>query len=78
MRDPRRIPRICEKLCIIWEAMPDQRYGQLLENLTRFYKLFPVAYKGDGTELPTMWNQEDSKTEEMLDKIIDEINKNKK
>lgn len=78
MRDPRRIKRICEKLCIIWESMPDQRFGQLTFNLVRFYKLFPVMYTGDGKELPNMWGQEDDVTEKILDDIICKINKDKK
>lgn len=73
MRDPRRIKRICEKFCIIWESMPDQRIGQLLENLARFNKLFP--YK-QGCVMP--WRQEDDVTEKILDDIICEINKDKK
>jgi hypothetical protein len=32
MRDPNRIPRILEKLRIVWEYAPDLRLGQLVEN----------------------------------------------
>jgi len=32
MRDPARIPRMLEKLRIIWEDSPDLRLGQLIEN----------------------------------------------
>ena len=73
MRDPRRIKRICEKICIIWESMPDQRMGQLIENLTRFYNLFP--YK-QNCIMP--WGQEDNITEEILDNIIIELNSKNK
>lgn len=73
MRDPRRISRICEKICIIWESMPDQRYGQLMENLSQFYNLFP--YKQNCI---MFWGQEDNKTEEILDNIIIELNSKNK
>ena len=69
MRDPRRIKRICEKLCIIWESMPDQRLGQLLENISRTYGLFPYD-----SNFVYLWGQEDDKTEEMLDRIIAKMN----
>jgi uncharacterized protein YihD (DUF1040 family) len=32
MRDPNRIPRILEKLRLLWEKSPDLRLGQLVEN----------------------------------------------
>jgi hypothetical protein len=35
MRDPKRIPRILEKLRLIWEHNPDYRLGQLVENFKR-------------------------------------------
>mgnify|MGYP003447549283 FL=1 len=69
MRDPRRIKRMCEKLCIIWESMPDQRFGQLLENEIRFNQLFPFDYRGSQL-IPFLWAQEDNVTEETLDQII--------
>lgn len=73
MRDPRRIKRICEKLCIIWESMPDQRLGQLLENISRAYGLFPCD-----SNFVYLWGQEDDKTEEILDRIIVELNNKNK
>jgi len=33
MRDPNRIPRICEKLERVWRKHPDWRLGQLISNL---------------------------------------------
>lgn len=33
-RDPARIERIAEKLALAWVAVPDQRLGQLIVNLT--------------------------------------------
>ena len=77
MRDPRRIKRICEKLCIIWESMPDQRFGQLLENKIRFNQLFPSDYR-ESQLVPFLWGQEDDKTEEILDRIIAELNNKNK
>ncbi|HPW67063.1 MAG TPA: hypothetical protein PLS84_08310 [Salinivirgaceae bacterium] len=77
MRDPRRIKRICEKLCIIWESMPDQRFGQLLENEIRFNQLFPFDYR-ESQLVPFLWGQEDDKTEEILDRIIAELNSKNK
>ena len=77
MRDPRRIKRMCEKLCIIWESMPDQRFGQLLENEIRFNQLFPFDYR-ESQLVPFLWGQEDDKTEEILDRIIAELNSKNK
>ena len=77
MRDPRRIKRICEKLCIIWESVPDQRFGQLLENEIRFNQLFPFDYR-ESQLVPFLWGQEDDKTEEILDRIIAELNNKNK
>ena len=77
MRDPRRIKRICEKLCIIWESVPDQRFGQLLENEIRFNQLFPFDYR-ESQLVPFLWGQEDDKTEEILDRIIAELNSKNK
>jgi hypothetical protein len=81
MRDPRRIKRICELLQSIWEIQPDQRFGQLLENLTRFYNLFPY-------HKPTMepyqtghiitWSQEDDVTERLLEDILEKLRKDLK
>lgn len=33
MRDPKRIPKILERLRVIWEQNPDMRLGQLIENV---------------------------------------------
>ena len=53
--------------------MPDQRFGQLLENEIRFNQLFPFDYRGSQL-VPFLWGQEDDKTEEILDRIIAEVN----
>jgi hypothetical protein len=49
--------------------MPDQRFGQLLENEIRFNQLFPFDYRGSQL-VPFLWAQEDNVTEETLDQII--------
>ena len=33
MRDPKRIPKILDRLRIVWEKYPDLRLGQLIENV---------------------------------------------
>lgn len=33
MRDPARIDRLCELLRVAWHGVPDQRFGQLVNNL---------------------------------------------
>jgi len=33
-RDPARIPRMLEKLALLWESEPDLRLGQIIVNLT--------------------------------------------
>ena len=33
MRDPKRIPKILERLRILWEKYPDLRLGQLIGNM---------------------------------------------
>lgn len=33
MNDQRRITRICEKLCIIWEYQPEKELRQFLTNM---------------------------------------------
>lgn len=70
MRDIKRIPRILEKLEKIWLLVGDQRLGQLLENYVFF-----AGERGDKTSV-ALFFQEDDKTEEFLDKII-ENNKEK-
>jgi len=33
LRNPKRIPEILERLRKVWEAQPDMRLGQLIENI---------------------------------------------
>ena len=35
MNDPRRIKRICEKLCIIWEYQPEKELKQFLASIIK-------------------------------------------
>ena len=73
MRDPRRIKRICELLQSIWELQPDQRFGQLLENLSRFGNLFPFTapnFIEKKYGCMHTWAQEDDVTEEHLEAIL--------
>ena len=35
MNDPRRVKRICEKLCIIWEYQPEKELRQFLVNIIK-------------------------------------------
>jgi uncharacterized protein YihD (DUF1040 family) len=37
MRNPKRIPNILERLRKVWEAQPDLRLGQLIENVFNKY-----------------------------------------
>lgn len=61
MRDPNRIFRITALLAQAWAKVPDQRLGQLLENLLRFSDVY---------EDPDTWNTEDDKWEELLEHFI--------
>lgn len=47
MRDPRRIPKILQKLERIWEKYPDLRLGQLILNSVQG----PVLYYVEDEEL---------------------------
>jgi hypothetical protein len=62
MRDPKRIPRILEKLRQLWEQSPDLRLGQLVENCKSFSEL-PGA--------PTFY-LEDDEMEKGIDAFIGE------
>lgn len=59
MRDPKRIHRMAGKLEIIWRTVPDQRLGQLVENIIRFNSKTPQFFL------------EDDEMEKILDKIIE-------
>jgi len=61
MRDPRRIPRILEKIEKLWSDMPDLRFGQLLINL------------GMIDDSSASWNTEDDLYEDQLNYWIDKM-----
>ena len=61
MRDIERIDRIMGKITKIWKEVPDMRYGQLMINL---------GLMKDDFE---MWNIEDDKWEEHIDKDVLEV-----
>lgn len=64
MRDPRRIQRIANKLITAWEAAPELRLGQLIENVsTTTEGRMAVNY---------LWNVEDDAIEKALDGWIAE------
>ena len=44
MRDPKRISKMLERLQKIWEAHPDYRLGQLLENVFPNRPGYPETY----------------------------------
>ena len=37
MRDPKRIAAYCDRLKVIWECVPDWRFGQLMSNMLGAY-----------------------------------------
>ena len=37
MRDPNRIDEFCNELARMWHKVPDWRFGQLIDNLTKEY-----------------------------------------
>jgi hypothetical protein len=63
VRDPNRIPRILAKLQKLWEAMPDQRLGQLINNILT---LQPSAYSWESD----LWHSEDTEWESMIDEYL--------
>ncbi|MGD0449622.1 MAG: hypothetical protein ABSA79_01030 [Candidatus Bathyarchaeia archaeon] len=64
MRDPKRISEVLEALKTIWEAFPDWRLGQVLENF-----VFLKGERGDKTSR-TLFYQEDTETLAALKKAI--------
>jgi hypothetical protein len=75
MRDPNRIPRVLEKLRIIWTLSGAQRLGQLLENLSGRYRTHERTSSGDHwrTIPPDLWDIYDEEWERLLDKRILEL-----
>lgn len=65
MRDPKRIKRILNKIEKIWNKIPDQRLGQLLENY-----IFIQGNRGIDKTSVRLFHQEDDETEYNIDKIL--------
>jgi hypothetical protein len=61
MRDPKRIPRILEKMQLVWEMRPDQRLFQLMDNYITGYNKWQSSF---------IFYVEDDELEAHLDKII--------
>lgn len=57
MRDPDRIDEILTALGKLWHEVPDQRFGQLIEN----YVIYPGA----------MWFQDDDETLARINKLLE-------
>lgn len=64
MRDTNRIPRILEKLRIVWEKHPDMRLNQLMFGLT------VQLIEGNN---PDAFYVEDDKFEKALDKHLEKV-----
>ena len=47
MRDPKRIPQMLELIQQGWEKVPDWRFGQLIENLSRYIGVDDLFYIED-------------------------------
>lgn len=61
MRPPERIPLILERLRLAWEKHPDLRLGQLVANACAYYD-------SDGVWLSRIWNIEDEKLIEEIER----------
>ena len=64
MRDEKRIDKILEKLKTLWKMVPDERFGQVVENY-----LLTNKNRGDGTSTELFFT-EDTVYEKQLDKFI--------
>jgi hypothetical protein len=65
MRDAKRIRRMLRKLEKVWINNPDQRLGQLVDNLSRY-----PAVKGTRGGAPSVFYVEDDKVEASIDHVI--------
>ena len=61
MRDIKRLAPILNELAEIWYTVPDQRFGQLVENFKRF------------TEVEDLFYIEDDKMLEVLKRFKEEL-----
>lgn len=64
MRDPKRIHRIIKKLEAYWQAAPDMRLTQIIENASNQY---------NHDENHCIFSIEDERTEAGLDRLIKEL-----
>ena len=64
MRDEKRIDKILDKLKVLWKMVPDERFGQVVENY-----LLTNKNRGDSTSAELFFT-EDPVYEKQLDKYI--------
>jgi len=64
MRDEKRIDKILDKVKVLWKMVPDERFGQVVENY-----LLTNKNRGDGTSAELFFT-EDPIYEKQLDKYI--------
>ena len=62
MRDPKRIPAICNLFQEAWEQVPDQRFGQFLSNM-----IGEIMAKNN---IHDIWFPEDDRWEKMIKNYI--------
>ena len=56
MRDPKRIKPLLMEIEKQWEKFPDWRFGQLIENIKRFYNIDDLFYTEDDEMLKLIEN----------------------
>lgn len=56
MRDPKRITPLLIELEKQWKRFPDWRFGQLIENIKRFYDIDDLFYIEDDKMLELIKN----------------------
>lgn len=56
MRDPKRIKPLLMEIEKQWEKFPDWRFGQLIENIKRFYNIDDLFYTEDDEILKLIEN----------------------
>lgn len=56
MRDPKRIKPLLAEIEKQWERFPDWRFGQLIENMKRFYDINDLFYIEDDKMLKLIEN----------------------
>jgi hypothetical protein len=66
MRDRERIYRVTTKLMILWGYVPDERFGQMLENY-----VYPARIVHHKAVSIIDWHMEDDVFEKKLDRAIE-------